>query len=73
MEKTFRVTVECISGGTRHTHTLVVEPGSGVLGASRPSNVRLQYTCPATRESLAAIFSPPLGAGRPFRIVEVGS
>jgi hypothetical protein len=67
----FEIVVSCYSGGTPHTHTIVVESSTGVRGASTPTRVRLQYTCPATREALMATFEPPVGAARPFNILKV--
>ncbi len=69
--KTFEVEVPCTGGGTPHSHLLVVERGPGMRGASRPTRVRLQYTCPETDEAFVAVFEPPVGAGRPFVIVQV--
>ena len=67
----FEIEVSCNSGGTSHTHTIVVESSRGVHGASPPTKVRLQYTCPVTEEALMAIFQPPVGAARPFNIAKV--
>jgi hypothetical protein len=68
----FEIEVSCDRGGTPHTHRLVVEPGQSVVfGASKPTKVRLQYTCPATGEPQMAIFTPPIGAARPFAVVKV--
>lgn len=67
----FEVEVNCNSGGTSHTHTIVVESNTGVRGASPPTRVRLQYTCPNTKEALMAIIQPPVGAARPFNIAKV--
>lgn len=67
----FEIKVSCNSGGISHTHTIIVESSTGVHGASRPTRVRLQYTCPLTREALMAIFEPPVGAARPFNIANV--
>jgi hypothetical protein len=67
----FEIEVNCSSGGTPHKHTIVVESTPGVHGASPPTRVRLQYTCPVTEEALLAIFQPPVGAARPFTIAKV--
>jgi len=68
---TFEIEINCRSGGTNHTHTIVVESTTGVRGAGPPTNVRLQYTCPVTAEAAMAIFQPPVGAARPFNITKV--
>lgn len=68
---TFEIAINCQSGGTKHTHTIVIESTTGVHGAAPPTRVRLQYTCPVTAEALIAIFQPPVGAARPFNIAKV--
>ncbi len=71
--KSFEVEISCHSGGTTHKHTIVVEAGqSPVFNASKPVKVRLQYVCPVTAQQLIAIFTPPLGASRPFTVAKVG-
>jgi|HubBroStandDraft_6_1064221.scaffolds.fasta_scaffold108265_3 hypothetical protein len=67
----FEIETTCTGGGTAHTHRITVEHGPAVYGASNPSNVRLQYTCPLSREALIVTFKPPTGAGRPFTIAKV--
>jgi hypothetical protein len=67
----FDLEVSCNSGGTPHAHTIVVESSTGVQGSSRPTRVRLQYTCPVTGAALMATFEPPVGAARPFIIAKV--
>ena len=69
--KAFEIEATCNGGGTPHTHRITVEPGPDAYGASSPSNVRLQYTCPLSREALIVTFKPPTGAGRPFIIAKV--
>ena len=69
--KDVEIEAACNGGGTPHTHKITVEHGPEVYGASPPSNVRLQYTCPLSREALIVTFKPPTGAGRPFVIVKV--
>jgi hypothetical protein len=65
----FEVEVDCQGGGTVHRHTIAVESGQGpVFNASKPSKVRLQYTCPTSGQALIATFTPPVGASRPFSI-----
>jgi hypothetical protein len=69
---TFTIEVICKDGSVDHSHTITIEPGrSGVFGAAKPSNVRIQYTCPRTGNALIAMFKPPLGAARPFVVTEV--
>lgn len=67
----FEITVACNSGGTEHSHSIVVESRTGAFGASRPTRVRLQYTCPVSGTPLIATFEPPVGAARPFEVAEV--
>ena len=68
----FEVEVGCQGGGTPHKHTIVVEVGQEpVYNASKPSKVRLQYTCPVSGQALIAIFTPPVGASRPFSVTKV--
>ena len=67
----FQLEVVCNAGGTPHKHVILVEHGSGAFGASRPGNVRLQYTCPVSGEALIATFQPPVGASRPFAVASV--
>jgi len=67
----FQLEIVCNAGGTPHKHVIVVEHGKGAFGASRPSNVRLQYTCPISGEALIATFQPPVGSSRPFAVASV--
>jgi hypothetical protein len=67
----FQLEVVCNAGGTPHKHVIVVEHASGAFGASRPGNVRLQYTCPVNGEAHVATFQPPVGAKRPFAVTSV--
>ena len=67
----FEINVNCTSGGIVHTHTIVVKSSTGAYGASHPSRVRLQYTCPVTGDALIAAFEPPNGAARPFSVEKV--
>ena len=68
----FTVAVDCLGGGTSHKHVIVIQPAPGrVYGSGPPSTVRLQYTCPVASEALIVTFKPPVGAARPFEVVEV--
>jgi hypothetical protein len=67
----FEIETKCNGGGTPHTHKIAVEHGPEVFGAASPSNVRLQYICPLSREALIVTFKPPVGVGRPFTIAKV--
>jgi hypothetical protein len=67
----FELEINCNSGGARHTHKIVIEPGGIVHGSSKPSRVRLEYTCPLTGTAHMATFEPPVGAGRPFKVRKV--
>jgi hypothetical protein len=69
--KSFEIETTCNGGGTPHTHKITVQRGPDVFGATSPSNVRLQYTCPLSHEALIVTFKPPTGAGRPFTIAKV--
>lgn len=70
--KTFEISVSCQSGGSPHRHSIVVKAGDSVVyNVAPPSNVRLQYTCPVTRQALVATFAPPAGFARPFAIASV--
>lgn len=69
--KEFTVKVECNGGKIPHEHTIVVNASEGVYGASPPTRVRLQYTCPVTSKNLVATFEPPVGAARPFAVVKI--
>lgn len=69
----FEVEVGCQGGGTAHKHTIVVETGlPPIFNASKPSKVRLQYTCPVSGQALIATVTPPVGASRPFAVTKVG-
>jgi hypothetical protein len=70
-KETFQVEVMCRGGGAPHTHVLVVQRGQIVHGAARPTTVRLQYTCPASNTAFIAHVDPPVGAGRPFEVLQV--
>jgi hypothetical protein len=68
----FEIEVGCQGGGTAHKHTIVVETGhEPVYNASKPSKIRLQYTCPVSGQALIASFNPPVGASRPFSVTKV--
>lgn len=67
----FTVTIDCSAGGTTHKHVLVVRADEGVHGSSPPQPVRLQYRCPIAASDYKARFTPPIGAARPFAVVEV--
>jgi hypothetical protein len=71
MEKSFQIGVDCNLGGTPHKHTITVEHGPPALGASRPTNVRLQYICPTTGTAGMVTFQPPVGVGKPLNVVDV--
>jgi hypothetical protein len=71
MAQTFEIEVNCESGGKPHTHTIVVKSDTVIHGSSKPSRVRLQYTCPTTGEALIATFEPPVGAGKPLTVTQV--
>ena len=68
----FTVSVDCNAGGVAHRHDVVVRAGEGgVHGSSTPEPIRLQYHCPVSALDRMVRFRPPVGAARPFDVVEV--
>jgi hypothetical protein len=67
----FSIETDCQAGGVPHKHAITVEHGEGAYGASSPTNVRLQFTCPMANQPVIVTFKPPAGAARPFAIAKV--
>lgn len=68
----FTVSVDCSAGGVAHKHDVVIRADEGgVHGSSRPEPVRLQYRCPVVASDYKFRFTPPVGAARPFDVIEV--
>jgi hypothetical protein len=68
----FTVSVDCSAGGVAHKHDVVIRAGEGgVHGSSTPEPIRLQYRCPVAASDRKLRFTPPVGAARPFDVIEV--
>ena len=64
----FQLEIVCHAGGTRHTHVIVVERGSGAYGVSRPGTAT--YACSTHVLALAPVL-PAHGRGR--AVVDLGA
>jgi hypothetical protein len=68
----FTVSVNCSAGGVAHKHEVVIRADEGgVHGSSPPQPIRLQYRCPVAASDHKVRFTPPVGAARPFEVIEV--
>jgi hypothetical protein len=68
----FTRTIDCSAGGVAHRHEVVIRAdGGGVHGSSPPQPIGLQYHCPLAAVNRKMRITPPLGAARPFDVIEV--
>jgi hypothetical protein len=68
----FTRSIKCSAGGVAHDHDLVIRAGEGgVHGSSPPEPIRLHYQCPVAASGRKVRITPPIGAARPFDVIEV--
>ena len=66
----FKLIIECGTPDAWHQHEVTIGHAlSPVVGATPPTKVRLQYSCPVSGITKMMTFRPPRGAARPFAIL----
>jgi hypothetical protein len=71
----FTIRVDCIAGDREHVHRLEISADGGfVLGLDnvrRTRSAEVEYLCPVADVERKAIFEPPEGYARPYRVVRI--